>query len=198
MKKRIGALCACLLTASMLVLGGCGSNSNMAVSEFSTEEATIANAMTDVSTRFTLPADTTCVIKLTTYHKGQKKSESEMRNVTAAENNNALYISGVNSSGLDYTWTITAPGGRLTYPTPYFTVKDGQSMIRVTDAGETEFSLSDEKEHLLYYVAYKSGDDNSTISEKPFHEWSSQTDKDAVLKEFDCVYLVTVTQQPTE
>ncbi len=198
MKKQIKGVCAALLAASMLALGGCGASAAVSVSEFSAEEAGIAEALTDVSARFTLPEDATCVVTLSTYHSGTQESESQLRNVTAAKGNNALYIGGTNSSGLDYVWTITVPGGRLTYPTPYFTVQNGQSMIRIADTGETDFSLSDGKDHLLYYVAYKNGEDSATISEKPFHTWSEQEDQASVLAAFDCVYLVTIQQQTEE
>jgi hypothetical protein len=197
MKKRIGLLCAVLISLTVFVLSGCGSSPVITNSELTEEESALAAALTDVSARFTLPTNGTCTVTLTTYHSGKKKSQSEMRTVTAVEGNDKLYISGMNSSGIDYVWTITAPGGRLTYPTPYFTVKSNQSMIRITDIGESEFSIDDNKEHLLYYVAYISGDDSSTISEKPFHQWCdlSESDQQDILKQFDCVYLITVSQQ---
>lgn len=195
MKKKLILLLAAMLTVSAVALTGCGSNPTVTTADFNEEETTVAGAMADVSARFALPTDgTSAVVKLTTYHKGEKKSDSEMRNVQGAEGNNALYVSGVNSSGLDYVWTIAAPGGRMVYPTPYFSVQDGTSMIRITDVGESDFSLTDGKEHLLYYTAYKSGEDSSTISEKPFHEWSNLEDKDSILKQFDCVYLITIAQ----
>lgn len=195
MKKRAAIFLACLMTSAVVVLSGCSSNTKMDSAAFSDEETAIAEAMTDVYAKFSLPTEGSYVVKLITYQKGQKKSESEMRDVTGVKDNNTLYISGVNSSGLDYTWTITAPGGRLTYPTPYYTVKEGETMIRVTDTGETSFDLNDGKEHLLYYVAYKSGQDSSTISEAPFHEWSDQADQNSVIGQFDCVYLITIAQQ---
>lgn len=199
MKKKIGVLFACMLTAAMLTLTGCGSgDTTVTTAEFSAEEATVANAIADASARFSMPTDSVATIRLSTYHKGEQKSESEVRNIISKEDNNALYVSAVNSSGLDYTWTITVPDGRMTYPTPYYAVEDGQPMIRIMDVGETKFDLNDGKEHLLYYIAYKSGDDSSTISEKPFHDWSNQADKEAILKQYDCVYTVTIFQQAAE
>lgn len=199
MKKKIGVIFACMLAAAMVALTGCGSgDTTVTTAEFSAEEAAVANAITDVSARFAMPADSVATIRLRTYHKGVQQSESEVRNIISQEDNSALYVSAVNGSGLDYTWTITVPGGRMTYPTPYYDVENGQSMIRIMDVGETEFDLNDGKEHMLYYIAYKSGDDSSTISEKPFHEWSNQTDKEAILKQYDCVYTVTIFQQTAE
>ncbi|MDD5952773.1 MAG: hypothetical protein PUC32_03855 [Oscillospiraceae bacterium] len=195
MKKRSILLLAAMAAATLLTLSGCGSKATVTTADYTEDETAIVGSVTDVAARFALPTTGSATIKLETYQKGQKVSESEMRNVQGADGNNYLYVSGVNSSGLDYVWTITAPGGRMTYPTPYFNVEDGASMIRITDVGETEFSLDDGKTHLLYYVAYKSGQDSSTISEKPFHEWSNQSNQEQILEQFDCAYLITMTQQ---
>ena len=58
MKKKIGVLFACMLTAAMVALTGCGSgDTTVTTAEFSAEEAAVANAITDVSARFAMPAD---------------------------------------------------------------------------------------------------------------------------------------------
>ena len=118
MKKRLILLLAAMLTVSAVALTGCGSNPTVTTADFNEEETTVAGAMADVSARFALPTDgTSAVVKLTTYHKGEKKSDSEMRNVQGAEGNNALYVSGVNSSGLDYVWTIATVPAATALPT---------------------------------------------------------------------------------
>ena len=68
--------------------------------------------------------------------------------------------------------------------------------VRISGVGENGFTMEPNTSYLLYYVAYKKSNTSTSISEEPFKQWSTFTDKDALLKDFDCVYLVTISLTP--
>lgn len=186
-----------LSVCSVLLASGCSGSSKGGVStaELSASEQVIADASCDIFQTYTLEKGSVYDVVFTAYRNGLEQQKVTVGKITATEDNNKLLLSAVNTGGLNYHWSLTTPqtepGKREQFQVSNIVV-DGNT-VRIGGVGETGFSMEPKTSYLLYYVAYKQSNTSTSISEAPFHTWSSFTDKDALLKDFDCVYLVTIT-----
>lgn len=182
---------------SVLLVSACSGSSKGGVStaELSAAEKSIADASCDIFQTYTLEKGSVYDVVFTAYRNGLEQQKLTVAKITATEDNNKLLLSAVNTGGLNYQWSLTTPqtepGKREQFQVSNIVV-DG-STVRIGGVGETGFSMEPKTSYLLYYVAYKQSNTSTSISEAPFHTWSSFTDKDALLKDFDCAYLVTIT-----
>ena len=186
-----------LSVCSVLLASGCSGSSKGGVStaELSASEQVIADASCDIFQTYTLEKGSVYDVVFTAYRNGLEQQKVTVGKITATEDNNKLLLSAVNTGGLNYHWSLTTPqtepGKREQFQVSNIVV-DGNT-VRIGGVGETGFSMEPKTSYLLYYVAYKQSNTSTSISEAPFHTWSSFTDKDALLKDFDCAYLVTIT-----
>lgn len=182
---------------SVLLFSACSGSSKGGVSatDLSAAEKQIADASCDIFQTYTLEKGSVYDVNFTAYRNGLEQQKLTVGKITATEDNNKLLLSAVNTGGLNYQWSLTTPqtesGAREQFKVSDIVV-DG-STVRIGGVGETGFSMEPKTSYLLYYVAYKQSNTSTSISEAPFHTWSTFTDKDALLRDFDCAYLVTIT-----
>ena len=166
----------------------------VSTAELSAVEKTVADASCDIFQKYTLEKGSVYDVKISVYRNGMEQNHQLVQNITANEENDQLLLSAVNTGGLNYQWSLTTPqteaGKREQFPVSNIVV-DGNT-VRIGGVGEQGFTMEPKTSYLLYYVAYKQSNTSTSISEEPFRTWSTFADKDALLKDFDCVYLVTI------
>lgn len=201
MKKIIRPILAvglCLCT--VLVFGACSSSPKGGVSQLtlSAEEQIVANAGTDIFQKYQLEKDSSYDVTFTAYRNGLEQQKTIVSKITATEENANLLLSAVNTDGMNYSWSLTTPqtekGKRERFDVT--TMSEDGVTVQISGVGENGFTMEPNTSYLLYYVAYKKSNTSTSISEEPFKQWSTFTDKDALLKDFDCVYLVTISLTP--
>ncbi len=195
MKQGKRAVLGCLFgVLAAAVLGACSSTpqNTVATVELTQEEQTIATAASDIFVKYQLEPGRTYEVAVTSYRNGLQQQRKTLTNLAATEENNTLLLSGYNTEGINYSWIVTAPGERVTCPAPGFEDDGSTNRVKIQDIGQSDLPMEAGQEYLLYYVAYKAGASTLTISEKPFHEWNTVTDKDTLLQDFDCAYLITI------
>lgn len=190
------ALLMLLALCSVLLVTACsGSNKGgVSAADLSETEKRIADASCDIFQKYTLEKGSVYDVNFTAYRNGLEQGKLTVAKIAATDENNELLLSAVNTGGLNYQWSLTTPQtgeeGRAQFPATNIVV-DG-STVRIEGVGESGFKMEPKTTYLLYYVAYKQSNTSTSISEAPFHSWSSFTDQDALLKDFDCAYLVTI------
>lgn len=190
------ALLMMLALCSVLLVTACsGSNQGgVSTADLTEAEKVIVDASCDIFQKYTLEKGPVYDVTFTAYRNGLEQNKITVAKIAATEEKSELLLSAVNTGGLNYQWSLTTPqteaGKREQFPAADITV-DG-STVRIGGVGESGFKMEPKTSYLLYYVAYKQSNTSTSISEAPFHSWSSFTDKDALLKDFDCAYLVTI------
>ncbi len=164
----------------------------------SAEEQIVANAGTDIFQKYQLEKDSSYDVTFTAYRNGLEQQKTIVSKITATEENANLLLSAVNTDGMNYSWSLTTPqtekGKRERFDVT--TMSEDGVTVQISGVGENGFTMEPNTSYLLYYVAYKKSNTSTSISEEPFKQWSTFTDKDALLKDFDCVYLVTISLTP--
>lgn len=198
MMRSVVALGLCLCMA--LAVSACSDSAKGSVSteKLSAEEQGIASASADIFQKYSLAKDASYDVTFTVYRNGLEQQKTTITKITATDDNASLLLSAVNTAGLNYSWSLVTPqteaGTRQRFDVS--AIEEDGVTVKISGVGESGFSMEPKTSYLLYYVAYKKSNTSTSISEEPFRTWSAFTDKDALLKDFDCVYLVTVSLTP--